>query len=249
MRGVKLAPFILPLVLSVFGLDASASPSLAHARQAQVLLGADTWSRLVEISNSSSSGVYPKKLAALVFEFGGLLWFYTDVDGTQSCSLQVGRLAEEKAGLGPLLEAIDPGFRRFRIVPPRTGGANQAADGALPNGCFIESVAALRRCVQRGELIDEARLLSFYARVGGVWRGHTVLVCRTPAGTFVVDSGGRAPRMRLAGGWMERAVAVAHAVRPDLADVKARWVPTTLPRDGRVAGTSRRDRPTGARLR
>src|SRR5438128_6171915 len=90
--------------------------SLDFARRAQALLGPDTWSEVIQIGNASLSSTYPKKLHALVFEFAGLLWFYTDCDGTQSFSLRKNRLAEEKADFAPLLRDIDPGFLRWDVV-------------------------------------------------------------------------------------------------------------------------------------
>lgn len=246
MRSVKLALLLLPLILAALRPALGAATSLDHARQAQALLGPRIWSRIVEIGNDAPRSVYPRELTALVFEFGGLLWFYNDTDGTQSFSLHLGRLAEEKADFGPLLAALEPGFRRYRIMAADAGPPTPAPGGALPNGCFIESAAALRLRIERGDLIEEARLLSFYVRTAGGVRGHTVLVYRTPRGAFVADPADRGGPQRLADAFPETPVSVVHAFRPDLSDVTARWVPTSRPPDLRIARTNRRAGPTGA---
>lgn len=72
------------MVLAVVVLRAD-SPASALAARAQ--LGEGIWSRTVRIENRSDDGRYPARLHALVFEFDGRLWFYTDMDGTQSFSL------------------------------------------------------------------------------------------------------------------------------------------------------------------
>jgi hypothetical protein len=154
-----------------------ADRSLEQARRAQALLGPETWSRVIRIENDTSASRYPRTLHALVFELAGILWFYTEADGTQSFSLHPGRLAEEKADFAPLLRDIEPGFVRWRVVadngrplPP------PAAPGALRNGCFIESVAELRLRLARGEDLERPQLLSYYANTPLGLHGHTVLV-------------------------------------------------------------------------
>ena len=94
-----------------------ADGSLADARYAQVLLGPGIWSCVIRIENDSRFSAYPRVAHALVFELDGVLWFYTDTDGTQSFSLYKHRLAEEKADFGPLLREIDRGFTSWKVVP------------------------------------------------------------------------------------------------------------------------------------
>lgn len=146
--------------------------SLDNARRAQALLGPDVWSQVIEVGNAAP-GRYPATVHALVFEFGGLLWFYTDADGTQSFSLHHGNLPAEKANFAPLLREIEPGFGRWRVLPD--AGARELEPLPLLNGCFIESVAAWRRRVARGEETGGPRLLSYYFAPGTAKAGHTVL--------------------------------------------------------------------------
>ncbi len=152
-----------------------AEPSLEQARRAQALLGPDVWSRILKIENSGRESRYPRVLHALVFELAGILWFYSATDGTQSLSLHEGRLAEEKANMGPLLRDIEPGFTRWSIVRSNFP-ALALRQGELSNGCFIESVAELRRRLERGEALERPRLLSYYDETPFGLHGHTVLV-------------------------------------------------------------------------
>lgn len=169
------------LALGLFATSAlHADGSLAHARCAQARLGPDVWSQVIRIENEARWNRYPRTLHALVFELMGVLWFYTDTDGTQSFSLHHGRLAEEKADFGPLLADIEPGFTRWRLVP---GAAGNAA-GPLPNGCFIDSVAAWRARRARGEETMNPQLLAYYAND---FTGHVVLTYATRGHVEVID--------------------------------------------------------------
>jgi hypothetical protein len=128
---------------------------------------------------------YPQSLHAVVFELGGILWFYCDVDGTQSFSLHRDRLADEKNDFGPLLRAIDPGFEHWSVVADAPSAP--AAGSELPNGCFIESVAALHRRLANGVAVIHPQLLSYYFTDRGRQCGHTVLTYVTPRGVELVD--------------------------------------------------------------
>lgn len=163
--------------------------SLEHALRAQALLGPEVWSRVIVVKNERRDGPYPRTVHALVFELAGLLWFYTDVDGTQSFSLHVGNLEAEKADFAPLLRDIDPGFRRWSEYKP--GGKPPPAarpDLPLRNGCFIESVVALRERLARGEAAANARLLSYYAETPTGRVGHTVLAYEVGDRLEIFDS-------------------------------------------------------------
>jgi hypothetical protein len=161
-----------PFALLLFGAATLwADDSLAHARQAQAMLGPDVWSQVISIENTAPHSPYPRTLHAVVFELEGLLWFYTDTDGTQSFSLKRGRLAEEKADYGPLLRDIEPGFTRWSAVRGAIGAA-EVPPAALPNGCFIQSVAATRAL---GGGANHLRLLSYYVQTPSGLHGHTVL--------------------------------------------------------------------------
>jgi hypothetical protein len=204
--------------------------ALENARRAQALLGPETWSRVIRVDNTAGHGAYSATVGALVFEEAGLLWFYTDTDGTQSFSLHGGRLEEEKADFLPLLQAIEPGFAAYSIQPDRrTEDSVAGGSGPLPNGCFIESLAALQDRIRRGEPIERARLLSCYVDTPGGRRGHTVLTYETPRGLFLLDPA-RSPQPRsVPRAWADNALALAGAALQGAKVAKARWVPTALP--------------------
>lgn len=175
---------LLLLFLSTVPLR-SQSP-LENAWCAQALLGRSVWSRVLRIENESRTGPYPRVVHALVFELLGVLWFYTDANGTQSFSLHRGQLDREKADFGPLLLDIDPGFRRWTLVagaPPtyRDGGRS------LHNGCFILSVVLWRERRDRGGPLRTPRLLSYYWGTPTGRLGHTVLAFECAGQIEVVD--------------------------------------------------------------
>ena len=163
-----------------------ADSSFANARAAQARLGPEIWSEVIRIENSARVSRYPSSLHALVFEVAGILWIYTDGKGTESLSLRLGRLAEEKADLDPLLRAIEPGFDRWSVVPDNKQ-APAARPGPLRNGCFIDSLAALRDRREHGEVVANPRLLSYHFYPGSGKPGHTVLAYGTDQGIEVVD--------------------------------------------------------------
>jgi hypothetical protein len=203
--------------------------SLEHARRAQAMLGGETWSEVIRVDNTAGPGAYPATVYALVFESAGILWFYTDTDGTQSFSRHPDRLAEEKADFSPLLREIDPGFTRWAVVPGLVEEMPAAGAGELPNGCFVESLAALRAQVRRGVPVARARLLSFYVDTPAGRRGHTVLTYETPRGLFLVDPG-RSPAPRpMPSAWADNAPALANLLWPGVRVAQTRWVPTAVP--------------------
>lgn len=205
------------------------SSALEHARQARAMIGPEHWTRIIRIENTHRRSVYPREVYALVFELGGVLWFYTDINGTQSFSLHLNNLAEEKANFAPLLQDIEPGFAGFTEVPDDDATPPPRAHEALPNGCFIESYAALRAQAARGELILKARLLAFYVMRAGEPLGHTVLTYETPEGVFVIDSLGSGQPIPIARALADDPRALAHVLRPDLKIVRARWAPLATP--------------------
>ncbi len=185
MEGVKTLVRVLLLSLLLAAAGLRADSSFSHVRHAQALLGPATWSRIIRIENSTGDGRYPRELHALIFEVAGLLWFYTPGEGTQSFSLHRGRLEAEKADFGPLLRDIDPGFGRWREV---SGGRRAITRGArLPNGCFIESLVALRERLLAGERLSQPRLLSYYRETAGGILGHTVLAYESDGRIAVYD--------------------------------------------------------------
>jgi len=202
---------------------------LENAWRAQALLGAEVWSRVIRVENTGRRSAYPETVYALVFEEGGVLWFYTDTDGTQSLSVNPGRLAEEESDFVPLLRDIAPGFTAAEILPDAPARVAAPAGETLPNGCFIECLGALRRRVREGEPIERARLLSCYFDTPGGRRGHTVLTYETPCGLFLLDPG-RSPAPRsVPRVWADNPMALARAALQGADVARARWVPTALP--------------------
>jgi hypothetical protein len=175
---------LLLFTLLVAALPAQSSPD--HVRMAQARLGPDVWSRVITIENDARRSPYPKIVHALVFELAGILWFYTATDGTQSFSLHQDNLAAEKADFGPLLREIEPGFARWTEAAP-AGGAPADDGSPLRNGCFIESVVALRERVGRGAVVEAPRLLSYYAITSAGRSGHTVLSYRAGGRVEILD--------------------------------------------------------------
>lgn len=207
-----------------------AASSLGNARRAQALLGPEIWSCVVRVENTAARSAYPAVVHALVFEEAGLLWFYTDFDGTQSLTLHPDRLAEEKADFAPLLRAIDPGFVTYAILPDEATDPPVAWRAALPNGCFVESLAALQQHVRRGERIESARLLNCYVDTPAGEHGHTVLTYETPRGLFLLDPGRSPEPQPMPRAWANDALALAGAALQGSRVTRARWVPTALPR-------------------
>ena len=80
-----------------------AQSSLDNAFRAQAMLGADVWSQVITVRNARLGTLYPRKVHALVFEMASVLWFYTDLNGTQSFSLHYGQVEQEKNDFGPRL--------------------------------------------------------------------------------------------------------------------------------------------------
>jgi hypothetical protein len=172
---------------ALFGAAAlRADDSLAHARHAQALLGPDVWSQVIHIENDARSDRYPRTLHALVFQLAGVLWFYADTDGTQSFSRRRGKLAEDMADFGPLLHDIEPGFRRWHLVLDEPGAP--PVRGELPNGCFIESVAALHARLTGGGETIHPQLLAYYVDTAAGLRGHTVLTYESGGWLKVLDT-------------------------------------------------------------
>jgi hypothetical protein len=212
-----------------------AATPLQNARWAQALLAPGTWSCVIRVENTGARSAYPAKVYALVFEQAGRLWFYTDLNGTQSLSLHSDRLAEEKSDLSPLLHGIDPGFSAWTSLPEDPAESPAAGDGPLPNGCFIESLALLQDQVRQGEPIKRARLLSCYVDTAGGRIGHTVLICETSRGLFLLDPASSPEPRRMPVEWADDAMALAQAELPGAKVAKARWIPVDLQTPVRLA--------------
>ena len=184
----------LVLLLATAGIAPAGVSSLPGGLQdalaARALLGGGIWARPVRIDNGGPRGhwrgsAYPRTVYALVFDLSGILWLYTDSDGTQSLSLTHGTLAKDEADPGPLFRAIDPGFASWSWVDDPPGDWHVAARN-LPNACFVESVAALLRRMDAGSEAESPRLLSYYVGTPRT-RGHTVLLFGTRGGLSAID--------------------------------------------------------------
>lgn len=211
------------LVFLLLALALRADEALAHARRAQAALGPETWTRVIRVENAARFSRYPRVVYAVVFELADILWFYTDTDGTQSFSLHKGLLAEEKADFAPLLRDVEPGFARWSVVADEAGPAAQA-DGELPNGCFIKSVAALRRRLAQGDPIARPALLSYYMDTPAGRRGHTVLTYEARGRLEVIDPEWPNKPRRFSAALAADALALARDLNGDRI-AAARWIP------------------------
>ncbi len=211
---------LLTALATALHADTSLDASLRYARGAAEKLGPRIWKRVIAVENADAAGRYPRTFAAVVFETGGILWFYTPTDGTQSLSLSRGRVRADEENLGPLLRAIDPGFGRWRF---EAEGEGPAPDAEPPNACFIESLELLRREAAAGTDLGQARLLSYYVRLPDGLRGHTVLYLEDRAGPLVIDPVHWKRRVHVHGNHRLDAKAVADCLRRNI--VSARWVP------------------------
>lgn len=196
---------------------------LENVERAQALLGPTVWSRIIRVENAAKPSAYPPKVYALVFELGGILWFYTDVNGTQSFSLHRNNLSDEKADFGPLLRDIEPGFGRFKVLAPRAATARKTWNEPLPNGCLITSVAVAGALVESGESVQRANLVWFYYNVEGSTKGHTVLAYETADGAYLVDPAQPHLRVGIGERLPHDPLALARVFRADVPAVHARF--------------------------
>ena len=216
--------------------DTQSDLSVHYARQASAMLGPTLWKRVLRIHNSSADGRYPPSLGAVVFEMGGILWFYTSTDGTQSLSLRRGHAWDDEQDFGPLLTHIDPGFSRWEYDPD---GAGPDEKGPVPpNACFIQSIALLRQSLSMGVSAGRARLLSYYVTYPTGMKGHTVLFLQSDVGSTVIDPLMQRRPLAIRSANPADATSVANCIRRDV--TLARWVPVD-PEDFEVnrAETSR----------
>jgi hypothetical protein len=216
--------------------------SLAYAREASAMLGPTLWKRVILVHNGSAGSRYPASFGAVVFEMGGILWFYTATDGTQSLSLRRGRAKEDERNLGPLLAGIDPGFSLWEFDPPRTKPDETAT--IPPNACFIQSIALLRHSRPADIGAGRARLLSFYVTLPAGVFGHTVLYLETDEGPAIIDPLRPNRLLRIPGARPGDARSVALGIRRDISD--ARWVPASPGDFAACPDPAVRGRPTRA---
>jgi hypothetical protein len=224
---VSLPRLLLLLILLVA--VARGQTSLESAFHAQALLGPEVWSRVITVRNDARKSSYPKTVHALVFELIGILWFYTDRDGTQSFSRYRGQVESDKNEFGELLRDIDPGFVRWSYAAPVPAVAHGKGKPLL-NGCFIESVVAWRERLQRGLVTGEPRLLSYYRMTPQGRKGHTVLAYESGDSLEIFDPGRPWTPFVFARSAGENPLALARALDgPEME--KARYLPLLMTED------------------
>jgi hypothetical protein len=201
--------------------DMQENTSMLYARQAAAMLGPTLWKRVLRVHNTSTEGRYPRSFGAVVFEMGGILWFYTSTDGTQSLSLRRGHALEDERNLGPLLDHIDPGFSRWDLDSEVPAPDNKGS--VPPNACFIQSVALLRHNLLAGVSAEHAKLLSYYVAYPTGLKGHTVLYIETDKGPTIIDPLMQRRPLRVRSANPGDPNCVAYCIRRDVA--LARWVP------------------------
>lgn len=189
-----LSPTLALLLLLALGprVGAAAPDGYGDARAARAMLPPDTWARIARIDNSHPRGrwnyaIYPKAVYALVFEMSGVLWIYTDAEGTESLSLTRGTLERDKADPGPLFRAIEPGAGAWAWVDDPPGGEPRAPK-APPNACVEESLLALNRRMALGAETQSPELLFYYVSTPNGKLGHTVLLFRSAGALSAIDS-------------------------------------------------------------
>lgn len=186
--------FLLLFATAVVGsAKTTAVPAgLSDAVAARAMLSADTWARIVRLDNTHPRGpwraqAYPRVVYALVFEFSGALWLYTDSDGTQSLSLTRGTLERDKVAPGVLFRAIEPGISSWEWVGGEPAPGNPASRQA-PRACFLESLRALDRLLAGGGKAESPELLLYYLNTPIGKLGHTVLLFRSGGSLFAIDA-------------------------------------------------------------
>ncbi len=152
----------------------------------RALLGPDTWSRVVRVENAAPTLRYPPDFYALVFEFEGMLWFYTESDGTQSLSQTTGRVGADKAEFLALVRALHPGFNRVNDAGSDEPMLVNLVDNRLPRGCFLFCLLNWRRLEGLGAP-HRGQLLTYYVAAPEGPRGHTVLLYQYGKQHFLYD--------------------------------------------------------------
>jgi hypothetical protein len=155
------------------------------AFQARAMLGSGIWSRVVRLENAKAGpgSRYPSEFHALVVAFEGILWLYTEFDGTQTLSRYSGRLEQDQADIGPLLREIEPGLGQYEDVTDRA--PEQIPQAAPPYACFLASVARWQQLRNDAVPPTRARLLAYYPR--GERQGHMVLEYWRDGKRYVFD--------------------------------------------------------------
>ncbi len=179
-------PSRLRFLLTVLLLPAvSSAGTLESAFQARAMLGEGLWSQVVRIENERAGrgSRYPAEFHGLLVEFQGILWLYTEFDGTQSLSRYAGRVETDRQNLGPLLQAVEPGLTRYEEV--HSGPPFGTLARPPPYPCFLASVARWQRLQLEPNPPTRARLLAIYP--DGHRQGHMVLEYWREGRRYVFD--------------------------------------------------------------
>jgi hypothetical protein len=178
-------PHLRLLTLGLLLVASLRAGTLETAFQARAMLGPEAWTRVVRVKNDNpgAGSRYPAEFHGLVVAFQGILWFYTELDGTQSLSLYSGRLEQDQADLTPLLRAVEPGLGRYEDVTDRPPAV--VPGGTPPQACFLGSVARWQQLQREPVPPTRARLLAFYPR--GNRQGHMVLEYWRDGRRYVFD--------------------------------------------------------------
>lgn len=196
--------------------SAEAVDSLAWARRARELIGPDLWAQVVAWERAGGARSEPESSSLLVFELAGRLWCYEPGVGTQSLSIFAGRLDEDKANLAPLLQELDPRRGAYRVIDPAWRlVASGVAEMHVPAGCFVESLARLRRMIAQQGAPEHASLLAYYAPVGDTQGGHTVLYYEKEGRRFIFDPGRPTALVRIHRQVPDDPLAIAKAAAAD----------------------------------
>ncbi len=218
--------FVVLLTFCSF-LSLGAATPLAQLAKARNLVGPETWKMIVVLKHKEQGTAYPKCMEALVFEFNEVLWLYTPQRGTESLSLYKNNTEKDKKNLAPLFAAILPSMVLQREIAVTELPA-EGEGSHLDNGCFIESIAALR-CAMEGEgRLHKAALLSYYWQERGRLWGHTVLTYERGDGAYVLDPTVSKKPIRITKIAESNPVVVASNVHPGVTVAKARFFDINL---------------------
>jgi hypothetical protein len=203
-------PRLRILLLALLLPAALTAGSLESAFQAQAMLGPGVWSQVLRIENErpGRGSRYPAEFHGLLVEFQGILWLYTEFDGTQSLSRYAGRVEQDRQDLAPLLQAVEPGLVRHEEV------AGGPPFGTLarppPYHCFLAAVAHWQRLRAGPNPPTRARLLAIYPE--GHRQGHMVLEYWRDGRRYVFDPEHPAKDQELSAKLAEDPLKVARAL-------------------------------------
>ena len=213
---------LFTLLAACMAAVAPAFDAAGEVRLARERLGARTWSREVVLELGEATAVYPREVAALVFEYQGILWLYTPYDGTRSLAMLLAEARPDRVNLAGIIRPQLSTLVAVRGLPDDT---RPVAVGHLRQGCFIESLAALRREIASGAGIRRAALLCYFTLGDGMKGAHTVAFFETATQRFVIDASRSDVPIAISEGRARSAVSLAEAVAAWGNITSARWLP------------------------